>query len=166
MDVKPILDELARMKKEGAGLGALLEAAVRLLHASNPRFHWTGIYEMYPDNVLRLGPFVGAPTDHVFIAVGRGVCGTAVAEKRTINVPDVRKVANYLACSTSTRSELVVLIRRGDRIFSQIDIDSHELDAFDPPAVEAVERVAEWLAEAYAGAGAPGAPRPDAPRRS
>ena len=164
MNVQPILDELARMKEQGDGLGALLETAVRLLHASNPRFHWTGIYELFPDDVLRLGPFVGAPTDHVFIAVGRGVCGTAVAEKRTINVPDVRKVANYLACSTSTRSELVVLIRRGDRIFSQIDIDSHELDAFDPTTVEAVERVADWLAEAYAGA--PGAPRPDAPRRA
>jgi GAF domain-containing protein len=149
LDSTTIIAELQRMQNEGAGLGALLEAAVRLLHDSHPRFHWTGVYELFPDNVLRLGPFVGAPTDHVFIAAGRGVCGTAVAERRTINVPDVRKVSNYLACSTSTRSELVVLIRRGDRIFSQIDIDSHELDAFDPHTVAEVERVADWLAEAY-----------------
>jgi GAF domain-containing protein len=116
---------------------------------TEPRFHWTGIYELFPDDVLRLGPFVGAPTDHVFIAVGQGVCGTAVAERRNINVPDVSKVENYLACSTSTRSELVVLIRRGERIFAQIDIDSHECDAFDPAAVAAVEQVAEWLATEY-----------------
>jgi GAF domain-containing protein len=115
-------------------------------------FHWTGIYELFPDDVLRLGPFVGAPTDHVFIAVGKGVCGTAVAERRNINVPDVSKVANYLACSTSTKSELVILIRRGETIYAQIDIDSHEPGAFDAEAVKRVERVAEWLAGAYAAA--------------
>ena len=99
--------------------------------------------------VLRLGPFIGAPTDHVFIAVGKGVCGTAVAEKRNINVPDVSKVSNYLACSTATKSELVVLIRQGETIFAQIDIDSHEYDAFDPESVRQVEELAEWLAGAY-----------------
>jgi L-methionine (R)-S-oxide reductase len=149
MVTQGICAELDRLKAGGAPLEKLLEEAVRLLHASNPRFHWTGVYELFPDGMLRLGPFVGAPTDHVFIAVGRGVCGTAVAEKRNINVPDVRKVSNYLACSTSTRSELVVLIRKGDRIFSQIDIDSHDCDAFDEDTVAAVEQVAAWLADAY-----------------
>jgi GAF domain-containing protein len=99
--------------------------------------------------VLRLGPFVGAPTDHVFIAVGRGVCGTAVAEKCNINVPDVSKVSNYLPCSSETKSELVVLVRRGDTIYAQIDIDSHEIAAFDDRAVAAVQRVADWLAGRY-----------------
>ncbi|HEY3174852.1 MAG TPA: GAF domain-containing protein [Candidatus Polarisedimenticolia bacterium] len=140
------LDDMARHNVSFEGL---LRAAMDLLHRSNPRFHWTGIYELFPDNVLRLGPFIGAPTDHVFIAVGRGVCGTAVAEKRNINVPDVSKADNYLACSTATRSELVILIRKGDHIFAQIDIDSHEPDAFDPASVVMVERVAEWLSEAY-----------------
>ncbi|HJQ98880.1 MAG TPA: GAF domain-containing protein, partial [Candidatus Polarisedimenticolaceae bacterium] len=84
-----------------------------------------------------------------FIAVGKGVCGTAVAERRNINVPDVSKVSNYLACSTSTKSELVVLIRRGETIYAQIDIDSHEPDAFDADAMDRVERVADWLADAY-----------------
>ncbi len=140
---------LDRLSAGGADLETVLSSAVAYLHDSNPLYHWTGIYELFPDNVLRLGPFIGAPTDHVFIAVGQGVCGTAVAEKRNLNVPDVSKAANYLACSTSTKAELVVLIRRGDRIFAQIDIDSHELDAFDPGAVAQVERVAEWLASAY-----------------
>ena len=145
-----IVRALKKMIKEGRGLAAVILEAVELLHRMSPRFHWTGIYELYPDNVLRLGPFIGAPTDHVFIAVGRGVCGTAVAEKRTIVVPDVSKASNYLACSTETKSELVVLIRKGGRIYAQIDIDSHELDAFDPDTVSQVEHVADCLAEAYA----------------
>src|SRR4029450_2408464 len=90
--------------------------AVYPLPPRNPRFHWTGIYELFPDDVLRLGPFIGAPTDHVFIAVGRGVCGSAVAQQRNMNVPDVSKAPEYLACSSATRSELVVLIRKGDTI--------------------------------------------------
>jgi L-methionine (R)-S-oxide reductase len=141
---------------EGAGLERVLASAVEWLHDSNPRFHWTGIYELYPDQVLRLGPFVGAPTDHVFIGVGKGVCGTAVAERRNIVVPDVSLAPNYLACSAATRSELVVLIRQGERIFAQIDIDSHDMDAFDPATVVEVEQVAQLLADAYARTLAPG----------
>lgn len=150
MSGEAICGRLERLRAEGAAFESLLHSAVTLLHESHPKFHWTGIYELFPDDVLRLGPFVGAPTDHVFIAVGKGVCGTAVAERRNINVPDVTKVSNYLACSTSTKSELVVLIRQGDTIYAQIDIDSHEPGAFDADAVGRVERVADWLAGAYA----------------
>lgn len=140
------LDELAA---SGAGFNALLERAVDLVHHAHPRFHWTGIYELFPDDVLRLGPFVGAPTDHVFISVGRGVCGSAVAERRDKNVPDVSKEPNYLACSSATKSELVVLIRKGDEIFAQIDIDSHDVDAFDAHTESEIRTVADWLADKY-----------------
>ena len=144
-----VIADLEQLRGTGAAFEEILEAAVRSLHELDDRFHWTGIYELFPDNVLRLGPFVGAPTDHVFIGVGRGVCGTAVAEGRNINVPDVRLESNYLACSTETRSELVILIRRGERIFAQIDIDSHQVAAFDEESVARVQRVADWLAMLY-----------------
>jgi len=144
-----ICRKLDRLVASGTRLDELLSQAVDLLHEAHPRFHWTGIYELYPDATLRLGPFVGAPTDHVFISVGHGVCGSAVAEKRDKNVPDVSKEPNYLACSSATKSELVVLIRKGDEIFAQIDIDSHELDAFDSEMLGEVRKVAEWLAHAY-----------------
>ena len=157
MNGAEICRKLKEAQHSGAGLEEVLALAVELLHQSNPLFHWTGIYELCPDNVLRLGPFLGAPTDHVFIAVGRGVCGTAVAENRNINVPDVTQAPNYLACSSETRSVLVVLIRKDDRIFAQIDIDSHELNAFDRNAVTQVEVVAEYLADAYAHAAGEGA---------
>ena len=145
-EIRQALDDL---QKQEASFDRLLRSAVEFLHYSNPSFHWTGIYELFPDNVLRLGPFIGAPTDHVFIAVGRGICGTAVAERRNINVPDVSQAPNYLACSSATRSELVVLVRKGPKIFAQIDIDSHECNAFDPDTVAQVEQVADWLADLY-----------------
>jgi GAF domain-containing protein len=149
MTVDALLDELTQARDRGDSFEALLDHAVRGLHELNPRFHWTGIYELFPDDVLRLGPFVGAPTDHVFIGVGRGVCGTAVAERRNINIPDVSRCGNYLACSTETQSELVVLIRSGETIHALIDIDSHQLNAFDDLSVDNVQRIADWLAELY-----------------
>lgn len=149
MSVDPLLSRLEDLSAGGASLDDLLTAAVEGLSRLNPKFHWTGIYELFSDDMLRLGPFVGSPTDHVFIGVGNGVCGTAVAERRNLNIPDVRRIDNYLACSVETRSELVVLIRSGERIHAQIDIDSHEVNAFDDAAVADVQRVADWLARAY-----------------
>ncbi len=150
LDAGRICSELEHMVGDGAAFETILTRAVELLHESHPRFDWTGIYELYPDGVLRLGPFVGAPTEHVFIAVGHGVCGSAVAARRNMNVPDVTREPNYLACSSATRSELVILIRRGETIHAQIDIDSHEPNAFDEATVRQVERLADWLAQAYA----------------
>src|SRR5258706_7152251 len=120
-----VIADLDKRRKLGTAFEDILQAAVHGLHELDERFHWTGIYELFPDNVLRLGPFVGAPTDHVFIGVGRGGCGTAVAERRNINVPGVRAGSNYLACSTETRSALGILTRRGERSFPQVDFGSH-----------------------------------------
>jgi len=150
MNADSVIARLDQLAREDAPLETLLEEAVRGLHECDSRFHWTGIYELFEDHMLRLGPFVGAPTDHVFIGVGNGVCGTAVAERRNMNVPDVREITNYLACSTETRSELVVLIREGETIYGQIDIDSHRVAAFDDESVVQVQRVADRLARAYA----------------
>lgn len=150
MDISQLISLLEKLRDEGASFDQILDAAVRGLHETNPRFQWTGVYELFPDNMLRLGPFVGAPTDHVFIGVGRGVCGTAVAERRNMNIPDVRDLSNYLACSASTRSELVVLIRSGETIHAQIDIDSDQVAAFDDDAMAKVQRLADWLAMLYA----------------
>lgn len=159
MTYEDLVSRLEGMVTEGCALERILHTAIRGLSEINPLFHWTGIYELFPDQVLRLGPFIGAPTDHVFIGVGRGVCGTAVAERRNLNIPDVRNILNYLACSTETKSELVVLIRRGETIYAQIDIDSHVVAAFDDETVAGVEAVANQLARAYA-AGRPAGMEP------
>jgi GAF domain-containing protein len=147
--VEQLITRLDSLQASGVEFEALLEAAVQGVHEFDPRFHWTGIYELFPDDVLRLGPFIGAPTEHCFIGVGKGVCGSAVAEKRNMNIPDVSRHSNYLPCSSETKSELVVLIRTGDVIHAQIDIDSHQFAAFDDAAVAQVQKVADWLARAY-----------------
>src|SRR6266705_3321139 len=81
-------------------------------------------------NDLELEAYAGRETEHTRIPVGKGVCGTAVAEQRDQNVADGNVIGNYLACNVFTKSELVVLIRRGDHILGQIDIDSDVTNGF------------------------------------
>ncbi|MBI1852467.1 MAG: GAF domain-containing protein [Planctomycetes bacterium] len=145
MTGREIVGLLQKLATIGQGRDKLLIEAVHLLQRSSPHFNWVGVYELAGD-VLVLGPYVGAKTEHTRIPVGRGVCGTAVAEARDQNVPDVTKTPNYLACSTATKSELVVLIRNGDRIYGQIDIDSHTANAFGPSEEQRVTEVATFLA--------------------
>ncbi len=120
-------------------------SAVRYVASLSPRFNWVGIY-LLKGKILELGPFIGAATTHTRIAVGVGVCGTAVAENADQNVADVKARSNYLACSLDTRSELVVLVRdKSGKILAQIDIDSHTPQAFGPDEENAVRKVAEEL---------------------
>lgn len=108
---------------------------------------YTSVYAyMVHDNELVLEAFAGRETEHVRIAVGVGVCGTAVAERQDQNVPDVGAVGNYLACNLDTKSELVVLIRRGDTILGQIDIDSDVPNGFGEREHADVKAVADALA--------------------
>ena len=109
----------------------VLEEVVRLVHEAHPLWDWSGIY-LLADGTLVVGPFAGSDElpEHSRIEVGEGVCGTAVAEDRNQLVEDVRELDNYLACSISTRSELVVLIHDGWEVVGQFDIDSDERGAF------------------------------------
>jgi L-methionine (R)-S-oxide reductase len=128
---------------------APLGSAVRYLASLSPRFNWVGIY-ILNGKMLELGPYIGAPSEHTRIPVGRGVCGTAVALNADQNVPDVSASDNYLACSLETKSELVVLIRdRQKQILGQIDIDSHVRNAFGPEEERAVSQVAAELGELW-----------------
>ena len=119
-------------------------AATRMRAAGSP---YTGVYlYMLHGNDLLLEAFDGRPTEHTKIPVGTGICGRAVAERRDINAPDVSAEPDYLACSVETRSELVVLIRRGDEILGQVDIDSDVVSGFDATEEGAVKEVADALA--------------------
>jgi L-methionine (R)-S-oxide reductase len=128
-----------------AGREELLRIAAEKIRAAGP--HYTSVYlYMLHGSELVLEAFAGRETDHTRIPVGVGVCGTAVATRADQNVPDVRAVENYLACNTWTRSELVVLIRRGELILGQIDIDSDVPAPFTPEEEAAVKQVADALA--------------------
>ncbi|KAL2642754.1 hypothetical protein R1flu_010341 [Riccia fluitans] len=107
---------------------------------------YTSVYlYMLHGEELVLEAFAGRETEHQKIQVGHGVCGTAVAERRDQNVPDVRARENYIVCNRFTRSELVVLIRRGDQILGQIDVDSDVLDPFSQDEESALKSVADVL---------------------
>ena len=124
----------------------VLRRVVRLLHNAHPPWEWSGIY-LLVDGTLVVGPFAGSdePPEHSRIEVGDGVCGTAVAEDKNQLVEDVRELDNYLACSLSTRSELVVLIREGGRIVGQFDIDSDERGAFTEEDEVLLEEIAALI---------------------
>ncbi len=124
-----------------------LQNLMQYLHDRLPHFHWVGIYWLR-GNELVLGPYVGLPTEHVRIPVGRGVCGTAVAENMNQIIEDVRTLSNYLACNLETRSEIVVLIRHPDngKILGQIDVDGTEVGAFDESDEAMLEVIAERIA--------------------
>jgi L-methionine (R)-S-oxide reductase len=122
----------------------LLGIAAEKIRASGPPYTSVYLYMLH-GNELVLEAFAGRETDHTRIPVGMGVCGTAAASGLDQNVPDVTAVGNYLACNTWTRSELVVLIRRGTMILGQIDVDSDVPDPFTPEEEAAVKQVADAL---------------------
>jgi L-methionine (R)-S-oxide reductase len=122
----------------------LLRTAAEKIRAAGPPYTSVYLYMLHGEELV-LEAFAGRDTEHTRIPVGTGVCGTAVATGKDQNVPDVRAVQNYLACNTWTRSELVVLIRRGDKILGQIDVDSDEPDPFSAEEEAQVRGVADAL---------------------
>jgi L-methionine (R)-S-oxide reductase len=130
--------------REG-GREELLRTAAEKIRAAGPPYTSVYLYMLHGDQLV-LEAYAGRETDHTKIPVGQGVCGTAVTSGEDQNVPDVRAIDNYIACNTWTRSELVVLIRRGGLILGQIDIDSDEPDPFTAAETAEVRRVADALA--------------------
>src|SRR4051812_31219315 len=108
-------------------------------------YNWVGFYMLDPkdENMLVLGPFVGAPTPHTRIPLNQGVCGAAVSQGETIVVDDVHSDLRYLACSLETKSEIVAPIRVNGKIVGEIDIDSHREARFRNEDRQLVEGCAE-----------------------
>lgn len=123
----------------------LLQLAADRIREAGPPYTSVYLYMLQGDTLV-LEAFAGRETDHLRIPVGTGVCGTAVATGEDQNVGDVQAVGDYLACNLDTRSELVVLIRRGALILGQIDIDSDVVGTFPEEEVVAVRAVADGLA--------------------
>lgn len=124
-------DEVARM----ANIAAMLHGEFG--------FWWTGFYRT-GDSELVLGPFQG-PVACTRIPFGRGVCGTSYSRAETVIVPDVEKFDGHIACSSESRSEIVVPCRNHGRIGAVLDIDSRELDNFDSIDKKYLEKIASFL---------------------
>ena len=132
-----ITDEIAGM----ATISALVHNAFGYL--------WTGFYRVVtPGEMLRVGPYQGS-LGCLEIAFGRGVCGTAAVERRTIIVPDVEKFPGHISCDSRSRSEIVVPVSsaRGD-LLGVLDVDSEQLDSFDGEDQRGLERMVGWFAKA------------------
>jgi L-methionine (R)-S-oxide reductase len=108
-----------------------LKAICQLLKDNIDYYDWVGFYIAdIPRRELILGPFVGAPTEHIKITFGKGICGQAAERKETFVVQDVSKQTNYLSCSPKVKSEIVVPIFKKREVVGQIDIDSHTISPF------------------------------------
>ncbi|HXG43341.1 MAG TPA: GAF domain-containing protein [Gemmatimonadales bacterium] len=145
LDPQPIAAGLRGLFCRDAGRAALLQYAADRIRAAGPPYTSVYLYMLHGEELV-LEAFAGRETEHTRIPVGRGVCGTAVATGRDQNIGDVRTATDYIACNAFTRSELVVLIRRGPVILGQIDIDSDLPDPFTPEEEAAVRAVADALA--------------------
>ena len=103
----------------------------QLLQESFDYYNWVGFYFANPETkTLHLGPYTGTPTDHAVIPFGKGICGQVAVSNKNFVVPDVTAQDNYIACSFTVKSEIVVPLFVNGKNIGQIDIDSHFLDPF------------------------------------
>lgn len=129
-----IHDDIAGM----ATIAALVHHAFRHL--------WTGFYRVVEPGLLRVGPYQGT-LGCLEIEFGRGVCGTAAAERRTLVVPDIRRYPGHISCDARSRSEIVVpVFDRAGGLIGVLDIDSTRLAAFDEEDANGLARIARWFA--------------------
>lgn len=145
---KAIRDRLKALNERSIDQLEVFSETIGLLKESFALYDWVGIYLLEGD-MLTLAGYLGKPTKHERIPVDKGICGAAVREKNTIVVDDVRKNENYLACSITTCSEIVVPIMGGGEVLGEIDIDSDTPKAFDETDRKGLEMVAEELARTF-----------------
>jgi L-methionine (R)-S-oxide reductase len=109
-------------------------------------FLWTGFYRVVSDSLLRVGPYQGT-VGCLEIGIGRGVCGTAAAEGRTVIVPDVSRFPGHIACDARARSEIVVPVYdTAGALIAVLDVDSDRVSAFDERDRDGLEHLVSWFA--------------------
>ncbi|MBR2051850.1 MAG: GAF domain-containing protein [Bacteroidales bacterium] len=131
----------ALINKENDDIANMANVAAIIHEAFN--FWWTGFYRVI-DKELVLGPFQG-PVACTRIAYGRGVCGTAWKEKKTIVVEDVHQFPEHIACSSASKSEIVVPIFKDNQVVAVLDIDSEKLATFDNVDKEWLEKIVNLI---------------------
>ena len=134
--VKEVLSQDNALKEEK------LKSLCQLLQDNISYYNWVGFYFANHENqTLHLGPYVGAETDHTVIPFGKGICGQVAVSNENFVVPDVAAQDNYIACSFTVKSEIVVPLFVNGKNIGQIDIDSHVLNPF----TEEDERFLEYV---------------------
>jgi L-methionine (R)-S-oxide reductase len=156
-------DKAADYARLASELGALLDGEHDLIaNAANtsalifdalPEVNWVGCYFL-KDGELVVGPFQGKPAC-VRIGLGRGVCGTAAAERRTLIVPDVHEFPGHIACDADSRSEIVVPLICAGQLLGVLDLDSPRAGRFDAADARGLEALAALLVGSITGSARP-----------
>ena len=125
----------------------ILDDVVDFLYENFNHYNWVGIY-IVENNDLVLGPWKGKQaTEHTRIPIGKGICGSAAASGKTEIISDVNSDDRYIACFVYTKSEIVVPIKKDEKILGEIDIDSDIKDAFTKKDKDFLEKIADMLSE-------------------
>ena len=127
----------------------LLANASALLFETLPKLNWAGFY-LIREGELVLGPFQGKVAC-IHIAQGKGVCGTAAAENRTVRVQNVHEFPGHIACDSASRSEIVVPLRQNGKVIGVMDIDSPEYERFSPEDQTGLEQYAAIIEDSMEG---------------
>lgn len=144
-ELRPIIKTIAT--KDNLNVDERLMQICKLLEANIAYYNWVGFYFKNGDkNELKLGPYVGEPTDHTIIPFGKGICGQVAVSNENFVVPDVTAQNNYIACSITVKAEIVIPIFVNGENVGQIDIDSNTPDPF----TEADERFLEFVCKEVA----------------
>ena len=139
-NLKPKVKDV--LSQENASRDEKLKSLCQLLQDNVSYYNWVGFYFANHENkTLHLGPYVGAKTDHTVIPFGKGICGQVAVSNENFVVPDVAAQDNYIACSFTVKSEIVVPLFVNGKNIGQIDIDSHVLNPF----TEEDERFLEYV---------------------
>jgi GAF domain-containing protein len=139
-DYAQLADELGGLLSGESDFVANAANTTALLFDALPDLNWVGFYFLKHDELV-VGPFQGKPAC-VRIALGKGVCGTAAVERRTIVVPDVEAFPGHIACDAASRSEVVVPLLAGRELLGVLDLDSPKLERFDADDARGLERLA------------------------
>lgn len=151
-DIIPGLKErIDGLFAEGGERDVILKTICEWMAKDMPHHDWVGFYLVDPENdqMLKLGPFVGAKTEHVFIPFGTGICGQAARTKETFVVQDVTKERNYLSCNERVKSEIVVPILKGSKLVGSLDIDSWTLSPFTDEEINFLESLCKRIADLF-----------------
>ena len=143
-ELKPKISDLV---SRSSSLDATLKEVCELLKTSIPYYDWVGFYFKNGEKEeLRIGPYAGATTDHTIIPFGKGICGQVAVSNKNFVVADVSSQDNYIACSLSVKSEIVIPLFVNNVNIGQLDIDSNTIDPF----THEDERFLEFVCESVA----------------
>jgi len=145
MDYSLMYEQIRALAQTDAHLIPLLSNACAVVYEEMNDVNWAGFY-LLRNGQLVVGPFQGKPAC-IHIAIGKGVCGTAVMEKRTIRVDDVHAFPGHIACDAASAAEIVLPLSQNGRIFGVLDIDSPVKNRFTADDEEGLSRIASLIGE-------------------